>query len=80
MSNRRDEPQADYDAHSDEDRNCQHRRATTELVEYNKPSWLEDSGLYADDDSEMLETLICPDCGMQELVEKGEPDYEPSED
>lgn len=56
-----------------EDR-CNHAGAELEYLEYNKPSFWADAGIYVNDDSEILPTLVCK-CGYEELQES-EPDYE----
>ena len=46
---------------------CTHNKATIKLLEYTVPRWDSDSYSYANDDSEDLPTLVCPDCGLEEL-------------
>lgn len=60
------------------DGECNHAGATEEMLEYGKPSFYADAGIYVNDDSEDLPTLVCT-CGHEEVLERGEPDYE-SED
>lgn len=52
---------------------CEHENATVEYLTYSKPSWWADAHCYVNDDSEDLPTLVCPDCGLEELQEV---DYE----
>lgn len=52
---------------------CDHLNAEVEMVEYAKPRWDDDIHSYIPDDSEELPTLICPDCGLEEVQE---PDYD----
>lgn len=52
---------------------CEHENATVEYLTYAKPSWWADAHCYVNDDSEDLPTLVCPDCGLEEIQEV---DYE----
>lgn len=55
---------------------CEHPNATVEMLTYSKPSWWADAHCYINDDSEDLPTLVCPDCGYEEIQEPEEPDYD----
>lgn len=55
---------------------CEHENATVEMLEYSKPSWWAEAHCYVNDDSEELPTLICPDCGFEEIQEKDDDYYE----
>lgn len=57
------------------DDECNHAGATIEMLEYAKSSWWEDAHCYVNDDSEELPTLVCK-CGLEEIQEPEEPDYE----
>lgn len=50
---------------------CDHPNATVEMVEYGKPHYDADIHGYVNDDSEDLPTLICPDCGLEEIQDNG---------
>ena len=63
---------ADFDSHFDIDQ-CEHERAEVQLLTYSKDSWWEDAQMYVPDDSEDLPTLVCPDCGFEEVLE---PNYD----
>ena len=52
---------------------CEHPNAEIEMLEYAKNSWWADAHMFVPDDSEELPTLVCPDCGYEEIQE---PDYE----
>jgi tryptophan synthase alpha subunit len=52
---------------------CEHENAEIEYLTYSKPSWWADAHCYVNDDSEDLPTLVCPDCGLEEIQEV---DYE----
>lgn len=58
---------------------CDHAGAEIEMLEYSKPSFWADAGIYVNDDSEDLPTLICK-CGFEEVQEPEEPDYDRDED
>lgn len=76
--NRRDGD--DYDARFDEDQ-CDHRNAEVQYLDYAKPTFWQDAGIWVNDDSETLATLVCPDCGHEEIMEhEEEDDYEPERD
>ena len=55
---------------------CLHPNATIEMLEYSKPSWWADAHCYVNDDSEDLPTLVCPDCGYEEIQEPEDDYYE----
>ena len=55
---------------------CEHENATVEYLTYAKASWWADAHCYVNDDSEDLPTLVCPDCGLEEIQEREEPDYD----
>jgi len=48
---------------------CDHPNATVEMLTYDKPSWWADAQMFVNDDSEELPTLVCPDCGFEEIQE-----------
>lgn len=50
---------------------CDHAGAEIEMLEYSKPSFWQDAGIYVNDDSEELPTLVCK-CGYEELQEREE--------
>lgn len=52
---------------------CNHAGAEVEMLEYSKSSFWADAGIYVNDDSEELSTLICK-CGFEEIQESEEPD------
>lgn len=56
------------------DDECNHAGAVVEMLEYSKPSFWADAGIYVNDDSEELPTLVCK-CGLEEIQEPEEPDY-----
>jgi hypothetical protein len=58
---------------------CNHAGAEVEMLEYSKDSWWADAHCYVNDDSEELPTLVCK-CGLEEIQEPEEPDYERDED
>lgn len=54
---------------------CNHAGAEVEMLEYSKDSFWADAGVYVNDDSEMLPTLVCK-CGFEELQEPDECSFE----
>jgi hypothetical protein len=54
---------------------CDHAGAEIEYLDYAKSSFWADAGIYVNDDSETLPTLVCK-CGFEEIQEPDEPDYE----
>lgn len=54
---------------------CDHAGAEVEMLEYSKSSFWADAGIYVNDDSEELPTLVCK-CGFEEVQEREEPDYD----
>lgn len=59
---------------------CDHAGAEVEMLTYAKASWWADAHCYVNDDSEDLPTLVCYKCGLEEIQEPEEPDYEPDDD
>lgn len=55
---------------------CDHAGAVVEMLEYSKPSWWADAHMFVNDDSEELPTLVCYKCGLEEIQEPEEPDYD----
>lgn len=47
---------------------CNHAGAVVEMLEYEKPSFWHDAGMYVNDDSETLPTLVCG-CGHEEILD-----------
>lgn len=58
---------------------CDHAGAEVEMLTYEKASWWADAHMMVNDDSEDLPTLVCK-CGLEEIQEPEEPDYEPDDD
>lgn len=54
---------------------CDHAGAEIEMLTYAKSSFWADAGIYVNDDSEDLPTLVCK-CGFEEIQEQEEPDYD----
>lgn len=54
---------------------CDHAGAEIEMLDYAKSSFWADAGIYVNDDSETLPTLVCK-CGFEEIQEPDEPEYE----